>query len=328
MVSLFCVGLFVFLGLYFDTGANETVYPETYGLTDKFLPSYNHYFCQALQAESSGTGIPFNPSNATLYLLKVRPPLTDRDIFNFTDIAYSIDPTHDSDLGIRLNGDSTVSFEVCYEKIYPDDGNHYDAAFYLIKGDDIYYGEWFDDPGNSKVAVKSEQLTSQCQTVSYLVQEYDVYYFVFYSKSYNSRLNISYQFNRTVYHISADAIVQNCSFPLDGHSSCSLSLPILSSDYTALVSLNATPPVDYTDTADIKVSCQHHRRWLYAVIAVSAVVFTIICNVSLFVCIACIVCIAVRRQKKGYMPMEAVSSPPLINPTELEECGEDTTGVI
>ena len=263
-------------GLYFGPESEDLGYPNTYGLNDTFLPAYSHYFCQELQAESSGTKLPNDVSSAALYLVKGHPSLTDHEIFNFSGTASPKYPTY-NDLSISLNKDSSVSFKVCYKK----SDQQYDATFYLVKGSNNYYN-WRQKPSNSKLAIKAEHLTSQCQTISYTVQEYGVYYFAFYSDSLSTRLSVDYQFDRTVYHIPDDDIMQRCSFLLDAASKCSITLPV-SSGYTAVLSLSTTLPIDYTDGADIQLDCQP-RAWLYAVVVLCAVFFTVLVSAALLVC--------------------------------------------
>lgn len=176
-----------------------------------------------------------------------------------------------------LNDGSKTSFQVCYEGAVV---THYDIVFYLIKGVDNL-NKWIENT-EAKHAVQSFRLTSHCMNYTYKVSGDANYYFVFFLDSIRpTSLNVTFNFNRTLYSIPSDLVVKTCSFPLDGSSSCSLSAPTISSGYTALLSLNTTPPVNYNDGAKIYFNCQP-RGWLYAVIVI-VVVFVSVYAVATFV---------------------------------------------
>ena len=194
----------------------------------------------------------------------------------------------------HMNSGSQVVPNACYP-IDSRNGN-YDVKFYLIKGTKNH-NKWTNDPDQS-YAVKYSRLLSKCQTITYQVHQDDLYYFVFYldtsyDLSLTNTISVSFNFDRTVYHVSPDDVVQNCSIPLNGYSSCSISVP-MSSGYTALLSLNTSLPVDYSDGANVQINC-HPRIWFYAVIVVCAILPVIIIIAIVVTC----VCIKVRRGKKN-----------------------------
>ena len=187
-------------------------------------------------------------------------------------------------------------FHACYD---PDSesASYTGVTLYVIKGSKNF-NDWKDDSDNLDNVIFFRNLLSQCTDVSYTVSEGDRYYFAFYSHTYNRLwLDINFKFERTVYDISPDSIVQDCTIPLDGSSSCSIGVPV-SSDYTAVLSLNTSPPVDYTDGADIKISCQP-RVWLYAVIVLCTVLPVTVVVILVIVCM----CVVVKRGKKKYTPL-------------------------
>ena len=298
-IIIVAVALSISLSLRYGTDSNDIDTTKEYALTDKVIRSYNHDFCQGLLAES--TDVPNNlQSNATLYLLNSRPPLTDHERFNVSERT-NLDSylTNYHGWNFYMNTGSKMSFNACYPL---DMNGNFDVIFYLIKGSKNH-NKWTGDPDQS-YAVKYSHLTSKCQTISYQVHKDDMYYFVFYLDSYLSLstvLDINFQFDRTVYHISLDSVVHSCSFPLNGHSSCSIDVP-MSSGYTAVLSLNTSLPVNYDDGANVHINCQP-RVWLYAVIVVCSVVPVIIIIVLVVVC----VCIKVRKGKKKYSPINTTT---------------------
>ena len=283
------VVLSVSLSIHYSSDSNDLDTVKEYALTDKVIRSYNHDFCQDLEAVS--TDIPNGnlQSNATLYLLSSRPSLTDTERFNFTELAMLDSVTNYHVWNFYMNTGSQVSLKVCY----PLETNYY-VKFYLIKGSKNH-NKWTDDPDQS-YAVKYSRLISKCQTITYQAHQDDLYYFVFYlDTSYvSTNIEVSFNFDRTVYHISPDDVVQNCTILLNGYSRCSISIP-MSSGYTALLSLNTSLPVDYSDGANVRVNCRP-RIWLYAVIIVSSILPVIVIIIAIVV--TC-VCIKVRRGKKN-----------------------------
>ena len=213
-------------------------------------------------------------STATLYFLNSHPPLTERESFNLSESAnLKVDVNYDS-WNFVLNSGSNMSVKVCYQD---EEITYYDVIFYVIQGAKNFY-EWVEDAKETHV-VKRSHLTAPCSTIDYQVQQDSNYYFVFYLDSDRpTGLNIEFQFNRTLYRISPNMVVSNCSFPLDGESSCSMGLPI-SSGYTAFFALSTTPPVNYNDGAKIHFSCQP-RGWLYAVIVLVVLLVAVCILVS------------------------------------------------
>ena len=314
-IIIVAVALSISLSLRYGTDSNDIDTTKEYALTDKVIRSYNHDFCQGLLAES--TDVPNNlQSNATLYLLNSRPPLADHERFNVSERT-NLDSylTNYHGWNFYMNTGSKMSFNACYPL---DMNGNFDVIFYLIKGSKNH-NKWTGDPDQS-YAVKYSHLTSKCQTISYQVHKDDMYYFVFYLDSYLSLstvLDIDFQFDRTVYHISLDSVVHSCSFPLNGHSSCSIDVP-MSSGYTAVLSLNTSLPVDYDDGANIHISCQP-RAWLYAVVVVCTVVPVITIVVLVVVC----VCIKARKQKNRYSSLGRSSI--VVGTDTTQESGNVTT---
>ena len=266
-----------------------------YTLTDKVIKSYGTGDCKSLTARSMSQ--PISQSSATFYLLSGRPLLANN--YEHFDISESAtfnddqmtDQRYDTVSCKYLNNGSYVSLNACYAN-----DTSQTVEFYLIKGSERHK-KWVKNPLKT-YAVYYEKLTSKCQMIGYHVQEDDIYYFSFYTNySLTFTLNIDFHFNRTVYHVSEDNIVQNCSFPLDGHSGCSLSVP-MSSGYTALLSLNTTLPVNYNDRANIKLDCQPHG-WLYAVVVVGSV---FVVGITIIVLILACICLRKKKQAK-YSPL-------------------------
>ena len=201
-----------------------------------------------------------------------------------------------------MNAGTSVVINACY--LVSDASRR--IEFYLLKGTKNF-NKWVDDWifHFGSYIEKHSALPSPCQTISYHAQKTDKYYFVFYKDPFGDTMKADFQVDRPVYHISSDTVVNSCTIPLDGESSCSLSIP-MSSGYTALMSLHAALPIDYPDGADVSIKCQP-RGWLYAIIMISALVGTIL-SVALLVVIARMV---VKRRKKlsTYVPVRSLSEP-------------------
>lgn len=303
------IPLSIALGLRYGTVSSDVDNSNEYTLTDKVILTYSSVFCQSLQAQSMDWD---DTSNATLYVLDSYPPLSDIERFNMsTSASLSTEGDHEY-WSFYLNEGSSVSLNVCYTS----DTSFYDADFYLIRGD-RNFNRWQDNEADSYYSIIDRSLLSQCQTIQYSLSNSDRFYFVFYSGNYyNMDLDINFQFNRTVYHVTPSNIIDNCSITLDVLSTCSVDVP-LSSSYTALLSLNTSLPVDYTSEADIYVTCQP-RIWLYAVIAVCACIAV----VATLTCIIVCVCVLVKKGKKKYAPLVGN------DPTAVREAYEESANVV
>ena len=297
VIVVVAVPLSISLSLRYGTDTNDTDNTGEYALTDKVVRTYNSHFCQGLQARStSRPQSDAKQSNATLYLLNKYPPLsTEHENFNFSETKNRFTSLGDYwNWNFYLNEQSKAHFNACYD---PDSTSYSGVTLYVIKGSKNFK-DWLDDPDNPDNVIYSQNLFSQCTNISYLVSESNRYYFTFYSHTYNRLwLDISFKFERTVYDISPDSTVRDCTIPLDGSSSCSIGVP-MSSDYTAVLSLNTSLPVDYTDGADVRISCQP-RVWLYAVIVLCTVLPVTVIVILVIVC----VCVVVKRGKKKYTPL-------------------------
>lgn len=266
---------------------------KEYTLTDKVIHTYNNDFCQSLLAKSTNT--PRNQqSNATLYLLSKPPSLSHVESFNVTKTAGFRSEGDHHNWNFYLNEGSNVSLSACYQENSIDDSG---VEFYLIRGSGNF-SDWIDDPHDSDSYLHRRLLLSMCTTISYNIIDGGKYYFAFYGYYYfNVLLSVDFQFHRTVYYASPDSIFEKCTIPLDGQASCSVDVPP-SSNYTALLSFNTSLPVDYSDGADVRISCQP-RVWLYAVIVLCAVFPTAIMIILVVTCI----CVRVRRGRKKYSPL-------------------------
>ena len=258
-------------------------------------------FCQDITITSNS--VPKNlHSNATLYLLSQHPPRTDREIISNISKQMSL-----SSIGIDyysyildLNVGANVEIDACYLASNPDAK----VEFYLLKGTknfNKWVGDWIFHSG-SYIEMYSK-LSSACQTVSYHAQKADKYYFVFYKDPFGDNMKANFQIDRPAYHVSLDTVVNSCTIPLDGESSCSLSVP-MSSEYTALMSLHAGSfPIHYPDGADVSIKCQP-RGWLYTIVVICALVGAIL-SIALLVAIGRAV--VKRRKLSMYSPVRSRS---------------------
>ena len=252
--------LAIALSLYFASTPGDVDSTTEYALTDKVIHTYNTEFCQGLLAKSTNT--PQNrQSNATLYLLNRPPSLSDVESFNITKTAgFRSEGDHHS-WNYYLNEGSNVTLKACYQE---KSVNNYGVKFYLIRGN-RNFSDWVDDSRDSDNYLFQRSLLRTCTAISYVVVDGGKYYFTFYGYSYtNVLLSVDFQFHRAVYHVSPNSIFEKCTIPLDGQASCSVDVP-LSSNYAALLSFNTSLPVDYSDGADVYISCQP-RIWLFCVL--------------------------------------------------------------
>ena len=291
LTVIFGIGVIVAISLSLSLGTepHQISSTETYTLTDNRIITYKGDFCQDLRATS--TEQPINQeASASLYFFKSRPPLTDRESFNVSETAQLNSYLNYHNWNFYLNAGSNTSLQVCYQS----DVTHRDVKYLFIKGTNKF-NQWLDDTSDSQ-AIYSSRLTEQCQMFSRQLKTDDMYYFVFYLSSHRmTDIDVDFQFDRTLYHIQPDLIVSNCSFPLDGYSSCALSAPMYSG-YTALLALNASLPVDHSDDGgEIHIGCQP-RAWLYIVIVFALLIFiaiTVFCVV--FACVK----LMVGKKKTG-----------------------------
>ena len=275
------------LSLYLGTEPHQIRSTETYALTDNRIIAYKGDFCQDLR--TSSTSEPMNQDSVgNLYFLKSRPPLTEHENFNSSETATLI--SNDNNFrywNFYLNTGSDASFTVCYRQ---EADLRHDVIFYIIRGTD-QLNKWIDEPEGTDTE-GSYRLTSDCDTITYQVHQDGMHYFVFYlSAGSFSALNVNFIISRTLYSILPDNVLHECSFALDGSSSCALSAP-MNSGYTAALSLNASRPINYADDgAEIRISCQA-RAWFYAVI----VLVVLIVGVVIFVC-GIVICVMIAIKK-------------------------------
>ena len=221
-------------------------------------------------------------SVGNLYFLKSSPPLTEHETFNASGETANLN----SNINFRfwnfyLNTGSEASFTVCYQQGVD---TRRDVIFYIIRGTS-QLNRWTDQPGSTN-AERSYPLTTDCDTITYQVVQDEMHYFVFYlSGGSSSTLDVNFTISRTLYSISPDNVINECSFALDGSSSCVLSAPI-NSGYTAALSLNASRPINYADDgAEILIFCQA-RAWIYALIVLAVVIIGVlicVCGIAIFV---------------------------------------------
>ena len=249
---------------------------ETYALSDNRIIGYRGDFCQDLRTSSTGA-TKYQESMATgyLYFLRSRPQLTVPERFNA-----SVTADLNSNLNFRywnfyLNAGSDTKFTVCYPQ--RDSGSR-NVIFYIIRGRENL-DKWIEEP-RDRDAEETFRLTSQCDTIDYEVDQDNMYYFVFYlSGGGFGSVTVDFYIDRLLYDVQPDNIVHQCSFALDGSSNCALSAG-MNTPYTAVLSLNASRPIDYAeDGAEIRISCQP-RAWLYVVI----VLVVIIVGTLVFIC--------------------------------------------
>ena len=288
------VPLAIALGLNYNVPkGNDFDGTDEYALTDKTIVTYNSVLCQGITAQSTNKPMS-SQSNATLYVLNRVPTTSGVENFNVSEKATFNTMGDYHHWNFYLNEGSNVSLKVCQSNDYSS------IEFCLIKGSDNF-NEWSDHGivyDNIDSCVNSKILVSGCSTISYKIPDSDKYYFTFYADGFVSvQINVDFYIQRKVYQVSPETIEQQCSFPLDGHSNCSVAVPV-SSSYTALLSLNTTLPVDYDAGATFDIDCQP-RVWFYVVICVGALVPAAVIVILVTVCL----CVMIKRRKSNYSPL-------------------------
>ena len=252
---------------------------ETYTLSDNHIIQYKGDFCEALRTVSISA--PRNQqSTGYLYFLRSRPPLTERECFSAA-VTASLISNNFRYWNFYLNAGSEASFKVCYQQQGRASRN---VIFYVIRGTDRL-NAWVEEPGG-RGTEQTYHLTSECETIEYEVPQDGMHYFVFYLSSQGSfgAVNVDFVINRLLYDIQPDNIIHECSFALDGSSSCVLSAG-MNTPYTAVLSLNASRPINYVeDGAEIHIGCQP-RAWLYAIIVLAVVIIGPLICCGIAVCV-------------------------------------------
>ena len=276
------------LSLYFEfslgTSTSDTSVTREYLLTDKITLAYKRDFCQSIVAQSTDH---HSGSNASLYMLSSRPPPSDKEIFNISKKHTFNDKPGGFGWRYFLNTGSQVLLTVCVKS------DIFQISFYLVKG--LANNNAWTSNRNNPSSYELTRTVSSCSTIAYTVPSDDMYFFIVFSRYYvEVHATVDFDFQRTIYHISLESVVQTCSFPLDGVSRCSVTVPF-SSGYTALLSLDTSPPVNYDIVGTIKVSCES-RVWLYAMIVVCSVLPFIVCLVLMLVCL----CVRAQRNRNNF----------------------------
>ena len=286
MIVVVVLSLSLYFGFSLGTSTSDTSLAREYHLTDKITLAYKRDFCQSIVAQSTDD---HSGSNASLYMLSSRPPPSDKEYFNVSINRHTFDKPSYFWSRYYLNTGSNVSLNVCLKT------SNVQISFYLVKGL-ANFNAWISNRNNPS-SYELTRTVSSCSTppIAYTVSSDDMYFFIVFSRYYvEVHATMDYDFQRTVYHISPESVVQTCSFPLDGVSSCSVAVPF-SSGYTALLSLDTSPPVNYDSVGTIKVSCES-RVWLYAMIVVCSVLPFIVCLVLVLVCL----CVRAQRNRRDY----------------------------
>ena len=286
------LGLSLYFGFTSIISKDVTGLDREYRLTDRVLYAYRGDFCESILATSTRAETNSN-SNATLYMLKSRPPASEVERFNWSD-KENLKTKQWYSWRFYLNTGSNVSFNACVSA----SGHSPSVTFYLVKGDSNYNAWQKSQFTDSATYLMTKDVSSCLAIPQYTIHGDDRYFFNFYSdEDYRIHLSVDYQFQRTVYHITPNNVIEKCFLSLNGHSSCSVGVP-LSSRYTALLSLNTTPPINYTDGAYVKLSCQP-RNWFYAVVGVCGFIPIVFFIILVLVCM----CIRARRAKSNYYKM-------------------------
>ena len=240
------------VGLILGAEPHKIANTETYALSDNRIISYKGIFCEKLKVSSKSRAMN-QQSMGHLYFLRSRPPLTKREIINASVTANLASNFHFQYWNFYLNTGSEAHFRMCYQ---PQNSSR-NMIFYIIRG----LNKQIKEP-SSREAVEAYHLTLNCDNIVYEVPQDSMYYFIVSLYNGNSgTVNVNFIIDRLLYDVQPDNIVHECFFALDGRSSCSLSEK-MDTTYTAVLSLNASRPIDYTgDGAKIYIIKLQDSWW-------------------------------------------------------------------
>ena len=269
-VFMFVFVMVLILPLRYSNPVHDNEDNPTHAPVDTAIVSFPHPFCDKLSITKHNYDEDF-PVISTLYLLEKMPTLGKQD-----SAVFYREPLLSTDQyefwKIFLYPGSNISYQACSLDSLPEPW----GKFYLVKGNDNF-ARWKD--GDSNVYLHEENIDAACQdtdnsTYTFKVNEEENYYFIFErGGTSQSRLGVTFSYDRVLYDTSSNVIISECSIYLNTSSSCHVDIPV-SSKTTALLELDTLEPdLDEWDAnISLDVECAA-RVWLYAVIAISVFVF-------------------------------------------------------
>lgn len=242
-------------------------------------------------------------ADATLYLLKKKPPLSG-PTNQLTATAPSVIPADNYRyLYYHMHPRSEVNITYCIK----DSSRRKSLSVDIIKGSDNF-DEWKDDGdlSHTKTHISISNLCSGPTEFKYLSPDYfasgDTYYFAFDNLGTSDvNWNATLQLRRTEYLPRSAGIKDSCTITGD---SCSVSIP-LHSDYVAMIEV-ANYTAGAEDNISISWSC-NPRVWVYIIIVLVPLIFVV--SVTLIVCVTCVYYARHRSQKYSALPTAEVTEP-------------------
>lgn len=274
-----------------------------YAPVDTAIISFSHPFCDKLTLHSPDHPVADFPIISTIYLLDQKP-LLGKEHFS-TVYRESVLPLHEYEFWrLYLYPGSSVSYSAC--NIEPNTEPW--GTFYLVKGDKNYE-RWKSDHPDSyvhKQSIETACAENNNSTFTYEADSEDHYYLIVKCEvSTQPTLAITFTFNRLLYDTSNSSILSECSITLNDSLSlsCHVDVP-LSSKAIALLELETLVPdlVDWDANIVVDVKCGP-RAWLYALIALSSVIFVVL----LVVVSAVIYLFCCRRRKSTTEPQDTAN---------------------
>ena len=277
-----------------ENGGSKTYYAP--GDTRFF--SYSPGFCESLTLKDYSS-----LTSATLYLLKRKPPLTNRD--NFTvDVSEQINGGDYSYWNYFLYAGSNFSMSYCLDLTQS-------LNFYVIRGKHAF-SHWEDNPSASYAQAYiliSNSCSGGPKSFAYNISgSGSEYYFAFDNFGASpSKIRATLHFERTLYDIHQDdsIVVDFCQAGGQFGRSCTVDVPY-DTDYYALIAVDVPQNPNWEENVGIDWECGP-RVWVYTIIVLVPLVFVALCITA-----AALVCCYIQyRKRKTYTSLdEPVITPP------------------
>ena len=245
-----------------------------YAPTDTRIVPVSNSFCQNLELNTDDTSD--SGYTATLYMLNAPPMLTGKETFSFSVAPNILSDRYDYYYFYMYPG-SSFTVSACISSASSE------STFILIKGN-RRFSRWKE--GGIVPTKDFFTIPTLCNngavTKSYEISHEDNYFMIFDNTNFvDSRLQVDFNFSRTLYEFGNDTVAVKCHATTDYPDSCSVSVPL--SGQTAFLTIEPNSNIDWTDGITLDISCGA-RAWMYFIVSLSVLVGVVAIIVPLLVC--------------------------------------------
>ena len=245
-----------------NSGDAAVEVPVFFSPGDTRIVPFGSFFCDEVTLVDKGS-----TTGSTLYLITDTPPLTDQNSFTInSSLTLTSNNYNYWNYYLYPGSNFTTTVRTRDSLSRPARGR-----FYLFKGRSSFQ-QWIKNPcSNQDSAIATFSIsrpssgTSFYHKFTFLVQDEDEYYFVYYSSRDQStvlRLDVAIYVNRFQYSISDLTTAASCS-AIGGQ--CSLNVPP-DSNYRALIVTDIPDNPDWEENVDVSLICSSNREWAYVVV--------------------------------------------------------------